>query len=245
MIGRDEFDKQMKDNINGLRSDTTLRHMSQSWIEASAKHRYSYNFTWLGRPVIQYPQDLIAIQEIIWRTRPELVIETGVAHGGSLVFSASLLELLGNDGRVVGIDVEIRPHNRSAIESHPLFPRISLIEGSSTDPKVVADVSLAASGKRTMVVLDSNHTHKHVLDELCAYAPMVSCGCYLIVLDTVIEDLPDSLFAGKPWRQGDNPKTAVHEFLRGTRDFIIDESISDKLLITVAPDGFLLCVRTP
>ncbi|MGA2895716.1 MAG: cephalosporin hydroxylase family protein [Xanthobacteraceae bacterium] len=245
MADRDEFDKQIEENIAGLRSDIDLRHLSRSWIEASAKHRYSYNFTWLGRPVIQYPQDLIALQEIIWRTRPELIIETGVAHGGSLIFSASLLELIGGAGKVIGIDIEIRPHNRKAIEDHPLFRRISLIEGSSIDPEVAADVSRAATGKRTMVILDSNHTHDHVLGELRAYAPLVSSGCYLIILDTVIEDLPDALFAGRPWKQGDNPKTAVHEFLRGTDEFVIDETIQDKLLITVAPDGFLLCVRKP
>jgi cephalosporin hydroxylase len=243
MPHHDEFDQQVRENIEGLRLDTDLRHLSKTWIEASAKHRYSYNFTWLGRPVIQYPQDLLAIQEIIWRTRPELIVETGVAHGGSLIFSASILELIGGPGNVIGIDIEIRPHNRSAIEAHPLFRRISLIQGSSIDRNVVAEVSRAAAGKRTMVILDSNHTHKHVLEELRAYAPLVSEGCYLIVLDTIIEDLPDALFANRPWKQGDNPKTAVHEFLRTTDDFMIDETMSDKLLITVAPDGFLMCVR--
>ncbi len=245
MIERDELDEERKRNIAGLRSDAALQLLSRNWIEASAKHKYSYNFTWLGRPVIQYPQDLIAIQEIIWRTRPELIVETGIAHGGSLIFSASILELIGGGGQVVGVDVDIRSHNRKAIEGHPLSRRIDMIEGSSIDPKIIGKVARAAAGKRTMIMLDSNHTHDHVLAELRAYAPLVSAGCYLVVLDTIIEDLPHALFANRPWKRGNNPKTAVHEFLRETRDFAVDESMADKLLITVAPDGFLFCVRKP
>ena len=219
MIERDELDEERERNIAGLRSDAALQLLSRNWIEASAKHKYSYNFTWLGRPVIQYPQDLIAIREIIWRTRPELIVETGIAHGGSLIFSASILELIGGGGQVVGVDVDIRSHNRKAIEGHPLFARIDMIEGSSIDPKIIGKVARAAAGKRTMIMLDSNHTHDHVLAELRAYAPLVSAGCYLVVLDTIIEDLPHALFANRPWKRGNNPKTAVHEFLRETARF--------------------------
>ena len=131
MTAAEDFEKEVKQNIRDLGSDRQLRTLSQQWLDASAKHKYSYNFTWLGRPIIQYPQDILALQEIIWRTQPELIVETGIAHGGSLIFSASMLELIGNAGRVIGIDIEIRSHNRQAIETHPLFRRISLIEGSS------------------------------------------------------------------------------------------------------------------
>jgi cephalosporin hydroxylase len=184
------------------------------------------------------------MQEIIWRTKPDLIIETGIAHGGSLVFHASMLQLLGGDGHVVGIDVEIRKHNRSAVEEHPLFHRIELIEGSSIDPATVEKVRQRVRGRRrVMVVLDSNHTHDHVLRELELYAPLVTAENYLVVLDTVIEDLPKELFPNRPWDKGNNPKTAVHEFLKRTDRFSIDKDLENKLLLTVAPDGYLRCLK--
>jgi cephalosporin hydroxylase len=197
----------------------------------------------MGRPIIQYPQDMIAMQELIWRVRPELIIETGVAHGGSLIYYASLLELIGH-GTVLGIDIDIRPHNRAAIEAHPMAKRITMLQGSAIAPDVVAQVRSLAAGKAPiMVVLDSNHTHEHVLAELEAYADLVSLGSYCVVFDTVVEDLPADLYPDRPWGPGNNPKTAVHEFLRRDARFEIDRDIEAKILVTVAPDGFLKRVR--
>lgn len=233
-----------KDEIAKMAQDANLQTLSRNLFVESCKHRYSYHFTWLGRPIIQYPEDVIAIQEIIWNTRPDLIIETGVAHGGSIIFHASMLELLGGNGLVIGIDIDIRKHNRTAIEEHPLFKRVRLIEGSSIDASVVDQVHQLAQGRsRIMVLLDSNHTHEHVLQELKFYAPLVTAGNYLIVLDTVIEDLPKSLFPDRPWDRNDNPKTAVHEFLKLSDRFIIDKEIQNKLLLTVAPDGYLKCIK--
>ncbi|MCX7197570.1 MAG: cephalosporin hydroxylase family protein [Proteobacteria bacterium] len=210
----------------------------------SAQHRYTYNFRWLGRPVIQFPQDLVALQELIWAVRPGAIVETGIAHGGSLVFSASMLQLIGGDGIVVGVDVDIRAHNRKAIEAHPMAHRIRMVEGSSIDPGTVRQVEGLVAGRQpVMVILDSMHTHDHVLAELEAYSPLVSAGSWLVVLDTVIEDMPRGWFSDRPWDVGNNPKTAVHAFLRGSDRFVIDPSIADKLQITVAPDGWLRCVR--
>jgi cephalosporin hydroxylase len=220
-----------------------LQRLTREWFLESFRQKYSYQFTWLGRPIIQYPQDIVAMQELIWRIRPDLVIETGVAHGGSLVFYASMMQLLGGNGRVVGIDVEIRPPNRAALEAHPLFDRISLIEGSSIDPAVVARVAEIAAGRKVVVTLDSNHTHDHVLRELELYSPLVRAGSYLVVFDTRIEDIPDELCQNRPWRSGNSPMTAVRAFLAANDRFEIDRDIEHRLLITVAPDGYLRCVR--
>lgn len=216
--------------------------LSFDWFLASARARYSYQFTWLGIPIIQYPQDIVAVQELIWSVKPDLVIETGIAHGGSLILSASILELLGGDGRVVGVDIDIREHNRVAIEAHPMFRRIEMIEGSSIDPGIVARIrSLAEDRERVMVFLDSNHTHDHVLAELEAYQALVTPGSYLVVFDTVVEDMPEEFYPDRPWGPGDNPKTAVHQFLAGNDRFEIDTGLEQRLGITVAPDGYLKC----
>jgi cephalosporin hydroxylase len=196
----------------------------------------------MGRPIIQYPQDMIAMQEILWDVRPDLIVETGIAHGGSLVYYASLCELMGH-GKVLGIDIDIRAHNRDAIESHPMAKRICLLQGSSTDPAVVEEVRAQTAGKRVLVVLDSNHTHDHVLAELEAYAPLVSVGSYCVVFDTIVEDLPKGLYPDRPWDVGNNPKTAVHEYLRRDDRFEIDRDIEAKILITVAPDGYLRRIK--
>lgn len=243
MSAADEFEKEKSAWIERLSRDRGLREATRRWFDASARFRYSYHFTWLGRPIIQYPQDMVALQEIVWTVRPDLIIETGVAHGGSLVLSASLLQLLGGDGRVVGIDVEIRPHNRSAIEAHPLAPRILLIEGSSLDGSVVEQVRALAAGKKTMVILDSNHTHEHVANELELYSPLVGAGSYLVVMDTVIEDMPEDSFPNRPWGRGNNPRTAVQQFLEHNRRFAVDTELENKLLITVAPGGYLRCIE--
>jgi len=228
---------------------------ADEFVRASIADRYSYAFTWLGRPIIQYPQDIVAIQELIWAARPDLIIETGIAHGGSLILSASLLALLdlcdasdagttvdprNSPRRVIGIDIDIRSHNRAAIEAHPLAPRIEMIEGSSIGPDVVAAVSDRAKNfSSVMVLLDSNHTHEHVLAELEAYAPLVTPGSYCVVFDTIVEHMPKSMFPDRPWGPGNNPKTAVHAFLAEHPEFTIDADILNKLLITVAPDGYL------
>lgn len=231
-------------NIAALGADAGLKDLSTQWMLRSAQHRYTYNFRWLGRPVIQFPQDLAALQELIWDVRPGAIVETGIAHGGSLVFSASMLQLIGGDGIVVGVDVDIREHNRRAIESHPLAHRIRMVEGSSIDPATVREVHAQVEGRQpVMVILDSMHTHDHVLAELEAYSPLVRAGSWLVVLDTIIEDMPKGWFADRPWDVGNNPKTAVHAFLRRNDRFAIDPSIADKLQITVAPDGWLRCLR--
>ena len=211
--------------------------------------KYSYHFEWMGRPIIQYPQDILAVQEIIWSVKPDLIIETGIAHGGSLIFSASMLELNAisggpKDAEVLGIDIDIRAHNRAAIEAHPMVRRITMIEGSSVTQGVIAQVNQKAVGKRSvLVLLDSNHTHDHVLAELEAYARLATVGSYCVVFDTVIEDMPDEAFADRPWGKSNNAKTAVWDYLKRHPEFSIDKSIQYKLLVTVAPDGFLKRVR--
>jgi cephalosporin hydroxylase len=232
------------DAISKMSADGRLAAAADEFMRLSCEHRYSYNFSWLGRPVIQYPQDLIALQEIIWSERPHLIVETGVAHGGSAIFFASILELLGGDRDVLAIDIDIRPPNRAAIESHPLSKRITLIEGSSTDEAVLEQVKQSARGRNgVLVVLDSNHTHKHVLRELELYSPFVRAGGHLVVLDTIIESLPEATLGDRPWKKGNNPMTAVQEFLRRNDRFVIDKLREAKLLISVAPSGYLRCIR--
>lgn len=229
-----------RERIDAYGHDDEFRALSNAWRVLALRKQYMNNFSWLGRPLIQLPSDAMAMQEIIWAVKPDLIIETGVAHGGSVVLSASLLELLGH-GEVLGIDIDIRPHNRQAIEAHSLARRISLIEGSSTDPAVVAQVRERAAGKaRVLVCLDSNHTHEHVLAELEAYAGLVSVDSYCIVFDTFVEDMPaDHVWTDRPWGKGNNPKTALREWLQSHPEFEIDHSIDDRLLVTSAPDGFL------
>lgn len=221
--------------------DASVQAAALNFMLAAAKHKYTYQFTWLGVPIIQYPQDILALQEIIWDVKPDLIIETGIAHGGSLIFSASMLELLGNNGRVLGIDIDIREHNRNEIEKHPMAKRITMMQGSSIDPGTVKKVKeFAASSKKILVILDSNHTHEHVLAELNSYASLVTKGSYCCVFDTGVEDFPaDYDWHGRPWGKGDNPKTAVWEFIKTHPEFIIDSAIHEKLLVTVAPDGYL------
>jgi cephalosporin hydroxylase len=235
--------------------DADLLAKSKDWMLRANCLKYSYHFDWLSRPIIQYPQDIVAMQELIWRIRPDLIIETGIAHGGSLILSASMLALLdmadaisakalldpaASSRRVVGIDIDIRAHNRTAIEMHPMASRIQMIQGSSIAPDVISKVQAIASGyERVLVCLDSNHTHDHVLAELRAYAHLASVGSYCLVFDTVIEDMPADMFPDRPWGPGNNPKTAVYEFLKTSCGFEIDKSIEQKLLVTVAPDGFL------
>lgn len=232
------------DLIARMAADRELMDLKARVFNRSCEYNYSYNFSWLGRPIIQYPQDMMAMQEIIWQVKPDLIIETGIAHGGSLIFYASMLELIGGDSIVLGIDIDIRAHNRSAIEQHPMYHRIKMIEGSSIDEDVFAQVeAIAQSRQRILVSLDSNHTHDHVRREMELYAPFVKSGSYLIVFDTVVEDMPDTFFQDRPWSRGNNPKTAVWDFLKTNDRFVIDKGIEQKLLFTVAPDGYLKCVK--
>jgi cephalosporin hydroxylase len=240
-----QFKQECKEEILFQGEDTILNNATTEWLNKANLRKYSYHFEWLGRPIIQYPQDIIAMQELIWSVQPDLIIETGVAHGGSLIFYASILELNAicggiQNAEVLGIDIDIRQHNRQAIEAHPMFKRISMIEGSSIAPEIIEQVKAKAQEKQKILVcLDSNHTHDHVLAELEAYAPMTSVGSYCVVFDTIIEDLPDDMFGDRPWGGGNNPKTAVWEYLKTHPEFEIDKTIQHKLLITVAPDGYL------
>jgi cephalosporin hydroxylase len=229
-----------KSRIKDFANDREFRELSTAWRTMALERKYMNNFSWLGRPMIQLPMDTIAMQEIIWSVQPDLIIETGVAHGGSVVMSASMLQLIGH-GEVIGIDIDIRNHNKLAIEMHPLASRIKMIEGSSIDTKIVEQVKNLSIGKsKVLVFLDSNHTHEHVLAELNAYGPLVSIDSYIVVFDTFVEDLPeDYKWTDRPWGKGNNPRTAVWEWMKSNKNFSIDKSIEDKLLITSAPDGFL------
>lgn len=250
-----EFEKEVAARLETVPGNAALQAAGAGFLRQSIAARYSYNFFWMGRPIIQYPQDIAAMQEVVWQVRPDVIIETGIAHGGSLILSASLLALLDlcdateagemldpakPRRRVVGVDIDIRAHNRAAIEAHPLSNRITMIQGSSIDEGIVAQVrAVVGEAKRVLVCLDSNHTHAHVLAELQAYAPMVSPGSYCLVFDTVVEDLPAELSFDRPWGPGNNPKTAVQEWLAGQQDFETDRSWDAKLIVSVAPDGFL------
>lgn len=261
------FKTEVSNRLVKASNNKELKKSAKEFMKNSINAEYSYNYFWLGRPIIQYPQDILAVQEIIWMTRPDVIIETGIAHGGSLILSASLLALLdlceANENntvlnpkhpkrRVIGVDIDIRKHNRLAIENHPLSNRISMIEGSSTDVKVFEKVKTSIGhGDRVIVFLDSNHSHDHVLNELCLYAPLVTKGSYIVVFDTIVDDLPENLIDNRPWGPGNNPKTAVFEYLQEIKtndmqaedgsslEFKIDHELENKLLISVAPSGYL------
>ncbi|HQU87930.1 MAG TPA: cephalosporin hydroxylase family protein [Denitromonas sp.] len=238
MDDHQQFAADCAKEIQAQADDAEFRQLSRAWMDRAQQLRYSYHFEWMGRPIIQYPTDILAMQELMWRIQPDLVIETGIARGGSLIFYASMMQMLGR-GEVLGIDIDIRAHNREAIESHPMASRIRMIEGSSLDAAIVAQAAAAAEGKKVMVVLDSNHTHEHVLGELERYAPLTSPGSYCVVMDTVVEDMPASLFGDRPWAPGDNPKTAVHAWLKTHPEFEIDNAMDAKLAVSVAPHGYL------
>jgi len=255
----EKFKSDCRSEIEVMGKDLTANKLTQDWIQSVNLLKYSYHFEWQGRPIIQYPQDIIAMQELIWSIKPDLIIETGIAHGGSLIFSASMMALLdmydaidsgekldpqNSCRKVLGIDIDIRDHNRSAIETHPMASRIQMIQGSSIAPEIIEQVySVATKYSRVLVCLDSNHTHEHVLAELNAYAPLTSKDSYCVVFDTIIEDMPKEMFPDRPWGPCDNPKTAVWEYLKTHPEFEIDKSIQNKLLITVAPDGYLKRIR--
>ena len=251
----ENFKSECMKNIKKQAVDNDLLSSSSKFLNSSFYHKYSYNFEYLGRPIIQYPQDMVAIQELIWKIKPDLIIETGIAHGGSLILSAAMLALLDmqdafeagsmldpnhSNRKVVGIDIDIRQHNREAINAHPMASRIQMIEGSSVATDIIDQVkTIAKNYKNIMIFLDSNHTHDHVLAELRAYAPLTSYGSYCVVFDTIIEDMPQDGFPDRPWCPGNNPKTAVWQYLKDHSEFEIDKNIDHKLLISVAPEGYL------
>jgi cephalosporin hydroxylase len=259
MTTMSDFQQEVQQRLAANRSNPNLLEAGMDFLRTSAEHRYSYNFHWLGRPIIQYPQDMVAMQELIWKVRPDVIVETGIAHGGSLMLSASMLAMLDYcdaiEGqqlldpskprrRVVAVDIDIRAHNREAIEKHPLSNRIDMIEGSSIAPEVIEQVRRHVAGKETVLVcLDSNHTHEHVLAELEAYAPLVTPGSYCVTFDTVIEDMSDDSFPDRPWGVGNNPKTAARAFVKAHPEFEVDWQIDQQLLISVAPEGYLKRVR--
>lgn len=234
------FEVEKNKNIQEQAKDEALKKTVHNFVLQQVEHKYTYNFTWLGMPIIQFPQDMIALQELIWKVKPDVIIETGIARGGSVIFYSSLQKLIGNNGIVIGVDVDIREHNRVEIENHPFFDSIHLIEGDSTSESVLKEVKdIVGNRKSIMVILDSNHTHDHVYKELQIYSPLVSEGSYLVVLDTIVEDMPDHYFTDRPWKRGNSPKSAVRQFLQNNQQFVVDKSIEDKILITVAPEGYL------
>ena len=240
-----KFEKRNKRHIDSMSKDNEFKKISRRWFLHSVKHEYSYHFEWLGLPIIQYPQDIMAYQEIIWNVKPDLIIETGIARGGSLVLSASMLQLIGK-GQVLGIDINIEKENRKRIETHFLKKRIKMIQGSSVDENIIKQVKkIAKNKKKIIVVLDSNHAHEHVLKELENYSQFVKKGCYLIVFDTIIEDIPQRIAkkTKRVWGKGNSPKSAMKEFLKKNSRFVMDTKIDDKLQISVAPNGYLKCIR--
>lgn len=255
----ENYTNEMHNRVNTYNDNVDLKKASNDFFNqiGIGKADYVYNFFWLGVPIIQIPQDLQAIQEIIWEAKPDLIIETGIAWGGSLVYSASMLAILESceaitNGHVLGIDIDIRPHTHEIINNHPLKKKITMFQGSSIDKDMIERVKLFAKDyKRIMIFLDSNHTHEHVLAELEAYAPCVSIGSYCMVGDTVIEDAPEAMSSKRPWGKGNSPKTAVWEYLEKLKqgdnlgmdnqplNFEIDYTIENKIVLTGSPDGYL------
>ena len=240
-----QFKEERSADIAAMADDKELHQKSIDWMVHADKYKYTYNYTWLGRPIIKFPSDIVATQQIVWEVKPDLIIETGIAHGGSLILSASLLEMISGEGKVLGIDIDIREHNRKEIEAHPMMKRIEMIEGSSTAPEVIEQVQVAASkAKRVMVFLDSLHSHEHVFNELQVYAPLVTVGSYLVLPDTFIEYFPKGYYSNnRPWDVGNNPMTAMRAFLETNDDFEIDKDLCNKLLITEAFDGYLRRIK--
>jgi cephalosporin hydroxylase len=241
----DNFFQERRRNIEAMSHDVELQAKTIDWMIHADKYKYTYNFSWMGRPIIKFPADIIVQQELMWKLKPDLVIETGIAHGGSIIFTASMLEMMEIRGEVVGVDIDIRPHNRKLIESHPMYKRITMYQGSSVDPNIVEKVKNHVEGKKTvMVILDSLHSHKHVYDELKAYTLFVTRGSYCILPDTFIEFFPKGYYADKrPWDVGDNPYTAMKQFINETEDFEIDKSVSSKAVITETIEGYLKKIR--
>lgn len=237
-----QFQKEREEAIVEMGKDQELRQKSLDWMLHADKYKYTYNFSWMGRPIIKYPNDIVILQEMIWDLKPDFIVETGIAHGGSIIFSASMLELIGH-GEVIAVDIDIRSHNRTEIENHPMNKRITMIEGSSIDPEIVNSIKEKVKGKKVLVCLDSNHTHDHVLEELRMYSEMVEVGSYIVCPDTFVEFFPKGYCDDRPWDVGNNPMTAVWAFLKENDNFIIDKDIDNKLMITEGFDGYLKRIK--
>lgn len=239
-----EFKEQVRDEIKDISESEHLNKISREWMVDSYRHNYSYHFKWMGRPVIQMPQDIVAMQEILWEMKPDVIIETGIAHGGSIILYASLMQMMGLPGKVIGVDIDIREHNRKEIDAHPMREHMELIEGSSIDEVTLEKVAdLAEGATNPLVILDSNHTHDHVLSELQMYSPFVKKGGYLVVYDTVVDHMPEDFYPDRPWKVGDSPMSALKAFMQENDRFEIDQEICAKLLLTAAPDGYLKCIK--
>jgi len=237
------FEEEKIENAESMSKNQEIVRMGVDFIDKTAPYKYCYNFSWLGLPIIQFPQDILAMQEIIWKIKPDLIIETGIARGGSMILYASILELIGK-GEVLGVEIHLEKHHKKAIEEHPLSHRIKMIEGSSTAPEVIDQIKeIVKDKKKVLVFLDSHHTHDHVLEELKLYSPFITKGSYLVAFDTVVEDLPADFVKNRPWGKGNNPKTAVKEFLKDNDEFKVDKDLENKLVITVAPGGYLKKVK--
>lgn len=244
MDDRDAFDHQARSSAARMARDAGLHELAVRAFAEADRYDFSYLWKWLGLPIIQTPDDIVALQEIIWETRPQVIIETGFARGGSAILFSSILELIG-EGLVISVDIDIREHNRVVVEQHPLGGRIHFVEGSSTAPDTIDRVrAIIPDSALVMVVLDSNHTHQHVLDELRYYGPLVTQGQFLVVSDTVVEDIPPQTHRPREWGPGNNPKTALQDYLRETDRFEPDPWFNGKLLITSSRGGYLRCVRT-
>ncbi|MDG1286926.1 MAG: CmcI family methyltransferase [Rickettsiales bacterium] len=232
-------------DIVKMGQDEELRQKSLEWMHHADKYKYTYNYSWMGRPVIKYPNDMMIQQELMWALKPDLVIETGIAHGGSIIFTAAMMEMMGIDGEVVGIDIDIRKHNRDAIEAHPMMKRITMYEGDSVSSEMVEKVRAHTEGKKcVMVILDSLHSHEHVYKELQAYADMTTVGSYCVLPDTFIEFFPKGYYSDtRPWDVGDNPYTAMQQYMSEVNHFEIDKSLTHKAMITETIDGYLKRVR--
>jgi cephalosporin hydroxylase len=237
-----QFEAERAAAIAEMGKDNELRKKSLDWMLHADKYKYTYNFSWMGRPIIKFPNDILILQEIIWNLKPDFIVETGIAHGGSIIFSASMLELIGH-GEVIAVDIDIREHNRKEIEKHPMSKRIKMFQGSSTDPEIVTMIKDKVKGKKVLVCLDSNHTHDHVLEELRMYADMVTTGSYMVCPDTFVEFFPKGYCADRPWDVGNNPMTAIQAFLKEDERFIIDKDIDNKLMITEGFDGYLKRIK--
>lgn len=243
MFDREDFEASKRENARKQAADPQLTKLTNEFLTVSDRHNYFYQWTWCGLPLIQLPADIVALQELVWTCQPDVVVETGIAWGGSMVFFASIMELVGK-GRVIGVDVVLPDKNREAISRYPFSKRIELVHGSSIDPTVIAGVkAMIKPGEKVMVILDSNHTHEHVLEELRAYAPLVSQGQYLIVSDTIVEDLPPQTHRKRPWGPGNNPKTALRAYMQETDRFEVDQYLNDKILTTCMPDGYVRCIK--
>ena len=243
---REQYLENRKNKSFSLGLDKKIFQQSKDLIYNLDQYDYSYLWTWMGIPIIQLPADIMATQEVIWKTKPDIIIETGVARGGSVLFMASILEMMGN-GQVIGVDIDIRKHNRESIEAHPMSKRVTLIEGGSVDDSILKQVRAnIPDGARVMVVLDSDHSRDHVLEECRAYGPMVTKDCYMVVADTLVGHLDEKEAPqnrSQVWYKGNDPLTALQEYMLESDRFEIDLEINGKLVLSSSPGGYLRCEK--